>query len=96
MAKKSKHTLFEVSEPLEEHWQGMPEYNQKDREPWKTIPIHFENEDDMKSFAKLIDRTITRHTRSLWYPKPEVRHYMNKRYISKTPLSKSKEKINES
>ena len=92
MAKEKKQTLFEVPEPWEEHWQGMPEYIQENRKPWKTIPIHFENEDNLKLFAKLIDRTLTRKTKCLWYPPQEIRHMMDKRYISKTSSPKTKKK----
>ena len=30
----------------QEHWQDMPEYVQEANGPWKTIKIHFRNEDD--------------------------------------------------
>ena len=80
MAKKSKQTLFEVSEWWEEHWQGMPEYNQKDKKPWKTIFVHFSSEKDMFDFAKLVDQKMTTRTKFIWYPKSIYKILIDKVY----------------
>ena len=51
-------SLFEVEETVinpdhwTEHWKGMPEYKQENNGPWKTIRIHFRNEEDYNEFAK--------------------------------------------
>ena len=84
MAKKSKHTLFEVSEPWEEHWQGMPEYNQKDKQPFKSINVHFSSEKDVKEFAKLVDQKFTSFTQFIWYPKKEKVCRFSKMYADES------------
>ena len=52
----------------------MPEYVQpKIMRPWKTIRIHFRNEEDYEEFAKLTNNThLTKKTKSAWYPKLEI------------------------
>jgi len=55
-------------------WQGMPEFEQDDLGAWKTIKVHFENEHDLKEFAKRIGQTVTDKTRYIWFPfKPNAK-----------------------
>ena len=61
-------SLFEVEETAinpdhwTEHWKGMPEYKQEDR-----------NEEDYNEFGKLTGNThLTKKTKSAWYPKLEI------------------------
>ena len=72
-------SLFEVEEVeidpdhWTQHWKGMPEYKQEDNGPWKTVRIHFRNEEDYNEFAKLTGNThLTKKTKSAWYPKLEI------------------------
>lgn len=62
----------EMSE-REKLWVGMPEFEQKDNPPFKTIYLHFRNEHDFNEFVtkySAIDdeQTITKKTKSMWYP----------------------------
>jgi hypothetical protein len=71
-------SLFEVEEtPINpdhwtEHWKGMPEYKQDDNGPWKTIKMHFRNEEDFNEFSKLTENNLSKKTKSAWYPKLEI------------------------
>ena len=72
-------SLFEVEEVeidqdhWTQHWKGMQEYKQEDNGPWKTVRIHFRNEEDYNEFAKLTGNThLTKKTKSAWYPKLEI------------------------
>ena len=54
-------------------WVGMPEFDQKDKPPFKTIYLHFRNKQDFDEFrtkyAQVDDeQTITDKTKSMWYP----------------------------
>ena len=60
--------LIEVEEWWQEEWQGMPEFVQGNLKPLKTIYVHFEDEEDMKAFSRLIGQKITVHTQYIWYP----------------------------
>ena len=63
-----------------EEWKGMPEF---DNEPkaYRTIHVHFRNEDDCRKFAEAIDKEITDNTVSLWYPEKQDNLHMNKSLI---------------
>lgn len=51
-----------------EHWMGMPEFNQDDTKPWKSIHVHFRSYDDLQAFAELIGQRMTANTPFVWYP----------------------------
>ena len=55
----------------EKEWQGMPEFNQEDQTPIKTISVHFQDEQAIAQFASMVCQTITESTKSIWYPKIE-------------------------
>ncbi len=71
-------SLFDVEEVeidpdhWTQHWKGMPEYKQEDNGPWKTIKMHFRNEEDFNAFAKLTGNNLSKKTKSAWYPKLEI------------------------
>jgi hypothetical protein len=71
-------SLFDVEETVvnpdhwTEHWKGMPEYKQDDNGPWKTIKMHFRNEEDFNEFSKLTGNNLSKKTKSAWYPKLEI------------------------
>ena len=57
----------------EKLWVGMPEFEQKDNPPFKTIYLHFRNQQDFDEFVskyKSVDdeQTISKKTKSMWYP----------------------------
>jgi len=86
MAKKKKRPGFFgdiKEEKWREEWQGMPEFIQEDQESFKSIIVHFENQEDMDNFAKLAEQRITLKTQSIWYPKANIARVMNKIYIDK-------------
>ena len=74
--------LLEIPEisflPLEDgdidyndEWDGMPEFDQQDEKPYRTLLVHFLNEKDLQKFLKLIDQQITERTKYLYFPKRE-------------------------
>lgn len=86
MAKSNKRKLnpfLDVPEWWEKHWHGMPEFIQEDQSSYKSIIVHFENKQDMKEFAKLVNQKILFKTKSIWYPKIEREKLINKIYIDK-------------
>jgi len=79
--KKERKPLFEVPTEHEKEWQGMPEFNQKDYSSFQHIIVHFKNKEDVQQFAKLIGRTLTHKTNSIWFPPIRIMRTANKRYI---------------
>lgn len=65
----------------QKHWVGMPSFEQNDKKTFKTIYLHFRNEDDYNAFAKLVDQNLTMKTKSIWYPKLERDENSLKRWI---------------
>ena len=49
-------------------WVGMPEFVQEKKEPYKTLIVRFETEQDYKDFAQLIEQKLTKKTKSIWHP----------------------------
>lgn len=81
--------LFGDAEWWEEHWKGMPEFDQKDLAPLHSIMVNFRRREDLDAFARLVDQKITEHakrTRSVWYPEAEIGRFADKRYRSSSPL----------
>ena len=59
------------TEKWREHWDDMPEYSQENNAPYKTIYVHFRNENDYKEFASLVNHPLTEKTKTIWHPKLE-------------------------
>lgn len=72
----------EFSEPdrSDDHYVGMPEYRNENLAPWKTINVHFTNENDMRLFFETINQPFTLQTRSVWFPAQERTKMTDKRY----------------
>lgn len=65
-------SLFEVPPDWAEHWQGMPQFEQKNLMPWQTVKIHFRNRDDRLWFETLLGQRMTDETKYLWFPPEEI------------------------
>lgn len=62
--------LAPLTDPTKE-WQGMPEFNQENKNAFRTLLVHFEDVEAVTQFANLLQQTITPDTKFLWYPKQE-------------------------
>jgi hypothetical protein len=63
-------------------WEGMPEFTVKQK-GFKSIVMHFLNQEHVNIFSKLIGQEITENTKYLWYPK-QIREVLKKKgFISK-------------
>jgi|LULI01.1.fsa_nt_gb hypothetical protein len=72
MSKENQENLFGDIENLnwwKDHWKDMPEFVNKDIEPYKSIKVHFATKKDMDDFANLISQTITDQTIYIHLPK---------------------------
>lgn len=63
-------------------WQGMPEFDQRDKTAFRTLPVHFKDQAAVDAFAKLVGQPITDKTRFLWFPEIEIERYADKRYAA--------------
>lgn len=64
--------LFDVPPDWSKHWVDMPDYEQKNLMPWKSIKVHFRNLEDRQAFSRLVNQNITDLTPSIWYPKQAI------------------------
>jgi len=49
-------------------WQGMPDFNQPEGGPFRTIKVHCKDQAAVNAFAKLIGQRLTDKTKWVWYP----------------------------
>ena len=59
-------------DPAQE-WQGMPEFEQEDLMPQRTIKVHFADDAAVMDFSRLLAQSITDETKYLWYPRQNRR-----------------------
>lgn len=60
------------AEEWRKHWKDMPEFEQEEDRPFKTIYVHFRTKEDYEEFAKVIDQKLTDKTKSIWHPKLDI------------------------
>lgn len=81
LTEEEREQVIDEDHDWEEHWVGMPEFDQDDNPPYKKIFLNFRNEEDYKAFAKLVGQNLTEKTKSIWYPKLDIDDNMLKRWI---------------
>lgn len=52
----------------EPDWSGMPEFNQPNDKPFRSVLVHMNDQAAVDAFAKLISHRLTDKTKYLWYP----------------------------
>ncbi len=52
----------------DEHWQDMPEFEHEDKNPVRTIRVHFRSDADVDDFAKIMGIELTEKTKTIWHP----------------------------
>ena len=72
--------LLDVPPDWQKSWEGMPAFEHRDLEPWKTINVHFRTREDLAEFAKLVGQRVNATTRAMWFPKAEIGTFSNKAY----------------
>jgi ParB-like chromosome segregation protein Spo0J len=73
---------MQSAEARENAWRGMPEYENADLKPVRSIVVHFTSENDAQAFARLLDQSITERTKYLWYPRQQHMDTRNRTYAS--------------
>jgi predicted transport protein len=74
---------FEKREDMDydELWEGMPEYDNEDITPYRTLYVHFRNEKDAQDFAKLIGQKLTQDTKTIYHPVQIKEIFKDKHYV---------------
>ena len=71
----------EMIKEWEKEWIGMPEYEQKDLEPFRVIRVQFETQEDVNAFGRLIGQIITEKTKGVWFPAHKKKQHVTKIYV---------------
>ncbi len=69
---------------LTEEWQGMPEFEQEDKMAWRSLIVHFKDQESLDAFLKLIEQSVTEDTKYLWFPPEERMRVADLRYASES------------
>jgi hypothetical protein len=83
MTEEEQPALFEMKEPWEDVWVGMPEFNRAEIKPTKQLIVHFTTVADLMEFGELIGQKLTKKTKSIRFPPKENHDFQTKRWISK-------------
>lgn len=67
---RTLNLINEADDPVE-LYKGITDFESENEGAWKSLIIHFENEDDYKEFALLIGQSLTNKTKSIWFPEHE-------------------------
>jgi ParB-like chromosome segregation protein Spo0J len=68
-----------VDDPLAE-WENMPEFVSEDNTAYRTLYVHFETEEDVQNFSKLVGQQLSDKTKFIWYPEQKNMNTESKRY----------------
>lgn len=72
-----------LNDEQSEVWDGMPEFVNEDM-IHRTIKVHFENDEDVQAFAKLLKQTLTDKTKYVWYPAKKPDDLKKKVYVDES------------
>ena len=61
-------------------WEGMPEFDQQDKTAFRSLTVHFKNQECVDAFFARIGHSFTAKTRFIWYPEIEIETYSDKVY----------------
>ncbi len=70
----------DMSTPESEEWAGMPEFKNTDKSAFKSVVVHFKDQESVDRFAGIVAAKITEKTRYIWYPEIEIVRYTDKIY----------------
>lgn len=90
MAKNKQQNLdiFDFGEDEDDpmnHWRGMPEFNQPPNGAFRQIIISFDDQEGVDKFAALIGQSLTKKTKSLWFPPRPTNKVVDLFYFDERP-----------
>lgn len=70
MSSNSELRLWDddCGEGWQEHWIGMPEFVQAKKDPFATIIVRVETEQDLIELGDTLGQKLTPKTKSIWHP----------------------------
>ena len=65
----------------QEHWLGMPEFKQEDKQAIARVTINFLTEADMAEFNRITGLSVTKRTKGVFFPIPKNKKV---KYVNET------------
>lgn len=65
----------------ETEWEGMPEFDQQNKDALQKVIISFASREDIAAFAKLTGLSISDRTRGVWFPPHESINYQDRAFV---------------
>lgn len=72
--------FFATGTTVDSEWKGMPEFNEPDVNAFRSLIVHFRNQEDVEEFEALLSQHIGQKAKSIWHPELEREKYIDKRY----------------
>lgn len=72
-----------VNNPKDEYT-GMPEFDQKDKTAFRSIIVHFKDQEAVDEFTRVVYQNITPKTKMIWFPEIEIETAADKRYANES------------
>jgi hypothetical protein len=73
--------VVDVNSKWKDHWIDMPAYEQNEAPAFRTIHVHFRDEENYQKFAKIIGQELTAKSNSTWHPRLNVTKNMLLRWV---------------
>jgi hypothetical protein len=73
--------LLQADDPID-MWHGMPEFEQEDKMPLRTIRVHFFSELAVRKFARLLNVAVTEQTKYVYFPALTKESQIGLRYVA--------------
>ena len=71
-------------------WQNMPEFNQPNAWAFRSIMVHFKNQEAVDEFVRILDRKdVTPVTKFIWFPPEPKLSYMHDSYVTEDAAAQS-------
>jgi hypothetical protein len=85
--KNQQATLFNIESEIEKEWKGMPEFSHEDRRAYHSILVNFECKEDFDKFREIISKSITKNTKSIYYPNSKLNKSSKYLYTDEPSIS---------
>jgi ParB-like chromosome segregation protein Spo0J len=61
-------------------WEDMPEFDQQDKQAFRSIVLHFKSQAEVDHFARSIGQVVSEKARFVWFSGTEIERYADKAY----------------
>lgn len=80
----------DVNAKWREHWKEMPEFEQEENPPFRTVHVKFRTKEHYEAFSECVDQELSDKTKSIWYPKLEITANRFLRWVEDEPRTDPK------